>query len=76
MYNRMKNWTFVADNDEALKRIKSDTDPFAIFMETPFIKYLQNRDCDLINTGEILGSRPYGIVLQNKSPLTSAVNLQ
>lgn len=75
MYDRMVKWGLAADTEAALKKIKQKDKPWAAFLETPFIKYLKGQDCSLYNVGEVLSSRPYGIVLKNKSPLTRQMNL-
>ena len=72
MYDRMMKWGLAKDTEAALAQIKKG---WAAFLETPFIKYLKGQDCSLYNVGEVLSSRPYGIVLKNKSPLTRQMNL-
>uniref|UniRef100_A0A1I8H7G5 PBPe domain-containing protein n=1 Tax=Macrostomum lignano TaxID=282301 RepID=A0A1I8H7G5_9PLAT len=73
MFRRMSGWGFFNTTEEALSHVS--TGQWAMFMETPLIKYYMGKDCDLTSTGEILSSRPYGIALQKNSPLTSLFNM-
>nr|BAC06342.1 DjGluR1 [Dugesia japonica] len=74
MYNKMSSWGFTPNINDSIKKIIEDD--WALFLETPIIKYYTNRDCQLVAVGEPFSQRPYGIVLQNNSPLLNELNLR
>lgn len=41
---------------------------FALLMESPFIEYIVERDCDLYQVGGLLDSKNYGIATPTGSP--------
>ncbi|XP_028033599.1 glutamate receptor ionotropic, kainate 2-like [Bombyx mandarina] len=67
MYARMKEqgW-LVPQNDIGVA--KAETEPYAFFMESTSIEYTTERHCDLMQVGDLLDSKTYGIGMKKKSP--------
>ncbi|XP_045769829.1 glutamate receptor ionotropic, kainate 3-like isoform X1 [Maniola jurtina] len=70
-YNEMhatmkrRGW-IVSNNDIGVE--KTEKGNFAFFMESTSIEYTKERHCDLIQVGELLDSKNYGIGMKKKSP--------
>uniref|UniRef100_A0A1I8I3K3 PBPe domain-containing protein n=1 Tax=Macrostomum lignano TaxID=282301 RepID=A0A1I8I3K3_9PLAT len=73
MLGRMKEWGLANSTQEAVSLAR--TGSWAVFMDTPLARYYASRDCRLRTVGEVLSSRPYGIVLQKGSLLTKKFDM-
>ncbi|XP_026748816.2 glutamate receptor ionotropic, kainate 3-like [Galleria mellonella] len=67
MHQKMisKQW-LVADNDLGVALAESSS--YAFFMESTSIEYYKERHCDLVQFGELLDSKSYGIGMKKGSP--------
>lgn len=67
MYSKMlaNNW-LVKENDIGVERVEKKQ--YAFFMEATSIEYVTQRHCDLLQVGELLDSKGYGIGMKKKSP--------
>ncbi|XP_041979925.1 glutamate receptor ionotropic, kainate 3-like [Aricia agestis] len=67
MYEKMKakDW-LVDDNDDGVEIAENST--YAFFMESTSIEYTTERHCDLLQVGDLLDSKSYGIGMIKGSP--------
>ena len=54
---------FLKDNDEGVDRVRKEKGKYAFFMESITIEYHVERKCDLMQVGNLLDSKGYGIGL-------------
>lgn len=50
-------------NDEGVARVKKENGNYAFMMESVPMEYRTNRDCELMQVGDLLDSKGYGIAL-------------
>jgi glutamate receptor, ionotropic, invertebrate len=50
-------------NDEGVARVKKENGNYAFMMESVPMEYVTNRECSLMQVGELLDSKGYGIAL-------------
>jgi len=78
MFQAMKEASFPADMDEALKRVRRQgqfaNNEFAFIGDASSIRYLVMTNCDLIQVGEEFSRKPYAIGVQQGSPLKDQFN--
>ncbi|KAG6450834.1 hypothetical protein O3G_MSEX006792 [Manduca sexta] len=67
MYKKMKSrgW-LVKNNDVGVALAENST--YAFFMESTSIEYYKERHCDLMQVGDLLDSKSYGIGMKKHSP--------
>ncbi|XP_068617322.1 glutamate receptor ionotropic, kainate 2-like [Battus philenor] len=67
MYKKMvsNNW-LVPTNDIGVA--KSENETYAFFMESTSLEYYKERHCDLLQIGDLLDSKSYGIGMKKGSP--------
>ncbi|CAK1585397.1 unnamed protein product [Parnassius mnemosyne] len=67
MYKKMieNNW-LVENNDIGVAKTENDT--YAFFMESTSLEYYKERHCDLLQIGNLLDSKSYGIGMKKGSP--------
>ncbi|XP_066584759.1 ionotropic receptor 25a-like [Prorops nasuta] len=73
----MKEVKFVGSNEEALARIRKEegrAEDFALITESPYVKYLTLRECDLKEIGQTFAQRPLQFALKKGSPLLRRIN--
>ncbi|XP_063363019.1 glutamate receptor ionotropic, kainate 3-like [Cydia amplana] len=67
MYEKMVKYGWNAPgNDEGVQ--KAETMNYAFFMESPSIEYYKQRHCSLMQIGDLLDSKSYGIGIKKGSP--------
>lgn len=54
---------FVDSNSEGVRRVLNKNKDYAFFMESSSLEYEINKDCDLIEVGDWLDSKGYGIAM-------------
>ena len=71
MWARMKDWdsVLVDSNTAGVHKVVADGGTFAFFMESLSIEYQIERNCQLIQVGNNLDSKSYGIALPKRSIL-------
>lgn len=78
MFQAMKEASFPADIDEALRRIRREgqyaNNEFAFIGDASTIKYLVMTNCDLTQVGEEFSRKPYALAVQQGSPLKDQFN--
>ncbi|CAH2047187.1 unnamed protein product, partial [Iphiclides podalirius] len=67
MYKKMvdNNW-LVPTNDIGVAKAENET--YAFFMESTSLEYYKERHCDLLQIGDLLDSKSYGIGMKKGSP--------
>ncbi|XP_047990259.1 glutamate receptor ionotropic, kainate 3-like [Leguminivora glycinivorella] len=67
LYEKMeqKKWNAKSNDDGVAK---AETSNYAFFMESPSIEYYKQRHCSLMQIGDLLDSKSYGIGIKKGSP--------
>ncbi|XP_041363768.1 ionotropic receptor 25a-like [Gigantopelta aegis] len=63
---------FMNSTEDAMVRLAQGN--FAYFTDSPVVKYLTSRDCDLTAVGDVFSIRPYAFALKNKSTWTKKIS--
>lgn len=54
---------FTTSNKDGLKRVLNSKNKYAFLMESSTIEYEKNQNCELVQVGDLLDSKKYGIAL-------------
>lgn len=60
---KAKPSVFVGSNEEGKQMVNSSKGEYAFFCETTLIEYYTHRECELIQVGDKLDSKEYGIAM-------------
>ncbi|KAI8421752.1 hypothetical protein MSG28_009716 [Choristoneura fumiferana] len=73
MHEKMisKNWN-VDDNDKGIERAENEN--YALFMESTSIEYYKERHCELMQIGDLLDSKSYGIGMKMGTPYKKIID--
>ena len=63
---------FMNSSEEALARLAQGN--FAFFTDSPVVKYLTSRSCELTAVGDVFSIRPYAFALKDKSTWTKKIS--
>ncbi|CAG9860726.1 unnamed protein product [Phyllotreta striolata] len=65
---------FEKSNKDGVKRVVSSKRKYAFVMESSNIEYEMERNCDLVQVGNLLDSKGYGIAVPFNAPYRKAIN--
>jgi glutamate receptor, ionotropic, invertebrate len=76
MYERMYRFmtisqSFVQSAEEGIAKVKAGG--YAFILESTTLQYIRNRDCELIQIGDLLDDKGYGIAAPSGSPWISLI---
>ncbi|CAH1183231.1 unnamed protein product [Phaedon cochleariae] len=65
---------FEKNNKDGVKRVLTSKRKYAFLMESSSIEYEMERNCELMQVGNNLDSKGYGIAMPNNSPYRKSIN--
>ncbi|XP_050390558.2 ionotropic receptor 25a [Patella vulgata] len=72
IWRAIQSTGFVSDTQAGIDKVSSEN--FALISESPIIKYLTSRDCDLTSIGDQFSVRPYAFALKENSVYTKKIS--
>ena len=63
--------SFVQSAEEGIAKVKAGG--YAFILESTTLQYIRNRDCELIQIGDLLDDKGYGIAAPSGSPWISLI---